>query len=143
RRAENAAHAARTAHRAPALTICPECSAVRMQGQPCPACGWRPRTKPRAVDIADGDLGEVDRQRRVHQHHVADDERRRFHRMLVGIARERGYKDGWAAYKFKEKFGAWPLDRFAEPLTPDDGMRAWVRSRQIAYAKSLGNRGAA
>ena len=26
------------------------------------------------------------------------------------IAAERGYKAGWAAHKFKEKFGTWPLD---------------------------------
>lgn len=143
RRAENAAHAARTAHRAPALTTCPECSAVRMQGAPCPVCGWRPRPKPRAVDIVDGDLGEVDRQRRIQQHAHSEDERHRFHRQLAAIAEERGYKAGWAAHKYREKFGQWPRARWVQPLPPDDATRAWVRSRQIAYAKSLGDRGAA
>jgi hypothetical protein len=32
----------------------------------------------------------------------------RWHGMLTSIARDRGYKLGRAAYKFKEKFGAFP-----------------------------------
>ena len=47
RRAENPVQAARSRHEAPGLTTCPECSAVRTSGQPCPACGWRPQPKPR------------------------------------------------------------------------------------------------
>jgi DNA repair protein RadD len=70
-------------------------------------------------------------------------ERRRFHRQLVWIAHERGYRDGWAAHKFKEKFGTWPQDRSVEPLEPDAAIRSWVRSRQIAYAKAMERSGAA
>ena len=55
--------------------------------------------------------------------------------MLVGIARQRGYQDGWASHKYREKFNIWPVSRYAQPLTPDDATLSWVRSRQIAYAK--------
>jgi DNA repair protein RadD len=133
RRAENKAHSARIQHRAPALTDCPECRAVRFEGQPCPACGWRPRPKAVAVDVIDGDLGRVERDRSV----VATAlDRRRFYSQLLYIASERGYQRGWAGHKFKEKFGAWPSWRYAEPLPPDDAVRSWVRSRQIAFAKA-------
>jgi hypothetical protein len=37
RRAENQVHSARGQYKAPALTTCPECSAVRLEGQPCPS----------------------------------------------------------------------------------------------------------
>ena len=54
----------------------------------------------------------------------------------MGIAAERGYKPGWAAYKFKEKFGMWPPIRNAKPMQPSQEVRAWVRSRDIAWAKA-------
>ena len=63
RRAENPAQASRALFRAPALTTCPECSAVRFEGRPCPACGWRPQPKAQPFDVVHGELGRADRQR--------------------------------------------------------------------------------
>ena len=40
------------------------------------------------------------------------------------------------AHKFRERFGVWPVRREVDPLAPSDEVRAWVRSRQIAYAKA-------
>ena len=131
------AQAARAARTMPALTTCPECGAVRMEGKPCPVCGWRPVPKPRGVDVAEGDLGRVDHMRRVSPQDWTSDERQSFHRQLVYIAAERGYKPGWASHKFKERFGTWPAERFPVPEPPDDATRRWVRSRQIAYARSM------
>ncbi len=57
--------------------------------------------------------------------------------MLTAICHERGHNRGWIAHKFKEKFGTWPawgVD--VEPITPSAEVRSWVRSRNIAYAKS-------
>ena len=133
KRAENRAHAARGAYGAPALVDCPECRAIRFQGQPCPACGWRPRPKAAAVDVIDGELGRVERNRTVAPQ-VLDQQR--FYGQLLYIANERGYQRGWAGHKFREKFGVWPSWRYAEPVPADDAVRAWVRSRQIAYAKA-------
>jgi DNA repair protein RadD len=140
RRAENKAHASRGKRGSPALVDCPECHAVRFQGQPCPACGWRPRSKPAAVEVAEGDLGRVERDRNVT---AVTHDRRRFYAMLLHIAGERGYQRGWAGHKFKEKFGAWPSWRFIDPLPADDEVRSWVRSRAIAYAKAMQKAGAA
>ena len=134
RRAENRAHSARDQHNhAPALTTCPECSAVRFEGNPCPACGWRVVKKPKPVEVADGELGEVERDRSIRAPHI---DRQAFHRQLAWIARERGYKPGWVAHKYREKFRDWPRMRSVEPMAPDAATRAWVRSRQIAFAKS-------
>jgi superfamily II DNA or RNA helicase len=136
RRSETPAQIARVKSRAPALTNCPECSAVRFEGQPCPACNWRPTRKAEAVDVADGELGLIDRQRvvKLPTRDIAD--KRRFHAQLLWIARERGYQPGWAGHKFKERFGAWPPERDVDPVAPDEAVRAWVRSRMIAYAKA-------
>jgi superfamily II DNA or RNA helicase len=61
-RADNPAHNARTKKRSiPGLTACPECSAIRVEGQPCTSCGWHPVAKPKPFLVADGELGEVGR----------------------------------------------------------------------------------
>jgi DNA repair protein RadD len=137
RRAELPAQKARASNRAPALVECPQCGAIRLEGRPCSSCGWRPRPRAETVEIADGELTAVDRKRRVVLTARLDDiERRRWHAELLFIAEERGYQRGWAAYKFKEKFGNWPDRRDVEPKTPSAEVRSWVRSRQIAYANA-------
>jgi DNA repair protein RadD len=141
RRATNPMQASRAQGHAPQLVTCPECSAIRFEGKPCPACGWMPKPKPRSVDVIDGELGRVERNRTVSATAL---DQRRFHGMLLYIAGERGYQRGWAAHKFKEKFGAWPSWRYAEPVPADDATRAWVRSRVIAFARAQAKqRGAA
>jgi DNA repair protein RadD len=138
--AVNATHQARLDHHAPGLTECPECHAVRLEGQPCGSCGWRPTQRPRFVDFADGELGEVDRRRQVHPTEWTLDEQMAFYRQLMGVARQRDRKPGWAAHKFREKFGGvfppWSWNNLG-PLSPCGAVLAWVRSRDIAYAKAM------
>jgi DNA repair protein RadD len=136
-RAENRAHSARTQYRAPTLTTCPECAAVRFEGNPCPVCNWRPKRKSEAVDVVDGELGQVERDRTVVARAFGGDEKLKFYRQLLYIAGERGYQRGWATHKFREKFGDWPAWRYSEPMPPDDAVRAWVRSRMISWARAM------
>jgi superfamily II DNA or RNA helicase len=111
RRAENKAHKARGTPHAPSLTTCPECSAVRFEGRPCPVCNWRPTPKSRSVEVADGELGWFARNRKANAAKFSPDDQRQFHRELTGIASARGYKPGWIAHKYREKFGTWPPAR--------------------------------
>jgi len=117
RRAENKQHKARQAGNMPGLVECKECGAARLQGQPCPACGWRPRPGAEWTEVIDGDLVPVDR-KSVKNKVWSTAERRRFHSQLVYIAGERGYQDGWHKHKYFEKFGQWPRG-FIEPVPPD------------------------
>jgi DNA repair protein RadD len=114
---------------------------VRFQGKPCPVCGWRPVAKPRHVEVEDGELGEVCRDRNAKSDWTAD-ERLAFYRQLMGIAQQRNHRFGWAAHKFKEKFGAFPPWSWndAQPVQPSAAVIAWVRSRNIAYAKAMAPR---
>ena len=138
RKVENVAQRARQAGKAPALCDCPECGAVRFEGQPCPACGWRPKPKPKAVTVVEGDLGRVDRARRADSAGWSDAAKRQFYAELLGYAAERNFKPGFAYYKFEEKFKAKPTWRNVAPLAPSLETRSWIRSRQIAYAKAKG-----
>jgi superfamily II DNA or RNA helicase len=123
----------------PALVDCPECHAVRLRGQQCVVCGWVPRTKGAAVDFIDGNLGLAQRDRRVIPTYTTEIERERFYWQLLGIAQRRGYSPGFAFYKYQEKFaGAKPPWSWKSlpPLDPEPHVEAWVRSRQIAFARA-------
>jgi hypothetical protein len=49
--------------------------------------------------------------------------------------RLKGYKDGWAAMKYKEKFGVFPKGFNVEPKAPTIDTLKWVKSRMIAFSK--------
>jgi hypothetical protein len=118
---------------------CKQCGGVRVAGEPCFHCGYLPAPPPRAVEFDDGELGLVDRQRRAQPNICEPAARERWHAMLLCIARERGYKPGWAAHKFKEKFGEFPAwGALPPPIPPTPEVRSWVRSRLIAFAKARG-----
>jgi superfamily II DNA or RNA helicase len=120
------------------LIECSQCSALRLGGQPCPACGFMPRRPAEYIRIQDGDLALV--QNRTTKPQVYDPATRaRWHAMLTAIANERSYKPGWVAHQYKQKFGAYPSwGSNPQPLAPSQEVRSWVRSRLIAYAKRQG-----
>ena len=138
RLAKNTTHATHSDdEHASRLLECTQCGALRVAGEPCGHCGFLPQRPPRAVTFEEGDLGEVGRDRRINPSLYDPELRNRWHAMLTHIAVERDYKPGWTAYKFKEKFGAWPpWGARPQPIEPTPEVRSWVRSRQIAYAKS-------
>ena len=111
---------------------CPSCKYLKPpKVRECPACGFmaEPQSK---VKEEDGELVEVTRKKAAATH----DEKQSWLSQLNWIARERGYTPGWASQTFKGKFGAFPhkLDKVAL-REPSHEVRAYVRSRLIAFAK--------
>jgi hypothetical protein len=92
------------------------------------------------MEVADGELGEVSRQRYVRANTYGPAEKTKFYSQLLYIGQQKGYKNGWAAHKHKERFGDWPASRYVPPIPPEPATLAWVRSRQIAYAKAVAAR---
>jgi superfamily II DNA or RNA helicase len=135
RKAQSPAHVTRLKRKSGGLLECSQCSALRLAGEPCPHCGFLPQRPARPIPIRDGELGLVTNGR-AHSTPADPETRQRWHSMLTHIARERGYKPGWIAHKYKEKFGAFPnWHANPDPIPPSPEVRSWVRSRQIAYAK--------
>ena len=132
-RAVNPVQTARALRQAPGLAECPECKAVRMQGSQCPVCGWRPQPKARSVVVADGELGEVGRNRTAKSAAYSDADKRLWHGALLYIANERAMRRpfnmrGWVYHKYSEKFGQPPPLDAPPGLPPSAEIRAWVRS---------------
>jgi superfamily II DNA or RNA helicase len=116
------------------LLECSQCSALRLGGKPCPACGFMPRRPAEFMATTAGELGLVERGKAKVHYDAA--EKTRWHCMLAGVAVERSYKPGWVAHKFREKFGDWPQSRTISPIKPTPEVLSWVRSRAIAFAKA-------
>jgi DNA repair protein RadD len=136
RRAESPAHTARLTSQISKLIECTQCGALRLGGQPCPHCGFLPHRPPRDVFVADGELGLVTNGR-ARGAGYDPETRARWHAMFRFIADERGYKSGWVAYKFKEKFGSFPpWGSTPAPIPPTPEVKSWVRSRMIAFARA-------
>lgn len=129
---------------APLPRLCDCCKAVMPRtAVVCEACGAVREAKS-AVDAVDGELVELGSGTRPEKREPTTEEKARFHAELKFIAEERGYAPGWAANKYREKFGVWPSGltvKLATPTPPSLKTKNWVRSRAIAFAKA--KRGAA
>jgi DNA repair protein RadD len=130
-------HAKRQSRRESSLIECSQCSTLRVGGLPCPNCGFLPKRPAEFVMPADGELGLVTGGKAKAPVY---DERARmeFFQRLRAVQQMRGYKKGWAAHKFKDKFGTFPPWSYNDlpPIAPTDAVLSWVRSRNIAYAKA-------
>jgi DNA repair protein RadD len=139
-RAKNSEHAPCEHRGVRRLVECTQCGALRKGGEACGHCGFQPKRRPDAIVFTEGELARVDRNSRTLVQSSDPNERMRWHAMLAHIATTRGYKPGWAAYKYKEKFGQWPASRHVTPIEPSREVLSWVRSRAVAYAKAMQGR---
>ena len=60
-----------------------------------------------------------------------------FYAGLLLHARNKGYKDGWAANQYRTRFSCWPnkVDKSIHLDTVPTEVQNWITSRNIAYAK--------
>lgn len=123
---------------------CPQCAAVvPARVSACVNCG-HVRRRVSHVLSEDGDLAEIShggrRGERVSvRDQLAAQGKEAIYGQLLWVMDRRGRSQGWAAHAYREIFGVWPRglprNRAYEP-TPL--LRSWIRSRDIAYARSRG-----
>jgi superfamily II DNA or RNA helicase len=115
------------------LLTCPECCCSFTGSRTCPECGYYFAPKGRIVQTLDGELVEIGQYLDRDQQGQLD-----FFLQLRAIAAEKGYKQGFAAHKFKERYGVFPPFAWNDhaPVTPSLETRRWFKSRQIAYLKA-------
>lgn len=115
---------------------CEDCSYMFTGTRECPRCGWEAPFSKRDVAMIDADLVRIGKYR-AEPLGAGWPTHELFWRMLKFVEADRGYKVGWAYYKFKDKAGV-PPDRAWEHLAvvpPTVRVANWIRSRNIAYAK--------
>lgn len=123
---------------------CPNCHALFVGTLTCPNCGTSmPSHYAKYLNTAEDDLAEIDRNKRRQNREWTTEQKAHFMGELLGYAKEKGRNEGWAAHKYKEKFGVWPnhvRDKgLVAPITPSAETRSWIKSRAIAWSHSNKN----
>jgi DNA repair protein RadD len=122
---------------------CRQCKCVYEGGAVCPACGWSPPPKVRPMTTGEGSLVEITRNA-VKASAMSKEERMHFFLELSGYAQMKGWKPGWAAYQYKERFGEWPEWKWKDHVDQHGGTEPslttarYVQSRMIAKRKASG-----
>lgn len=122
---------------------CEACTALFKRSlRACPECGWEvPVPKPRSPEVRPGQLTELEpgeRRKTSGPKPMSPAEKRVFHGELRAYAEHHGRNDKWVLANYRERTGEWPRGP-ADPVPWSMislGTLGWIRSRQIAYAKS-------
>jgi hypothetical protein len=115
---------------------CPKCAFLKPpKTRQCPVCGFIAEPVGE-VDQMEGELAELrrDGSRRTSEFTML--EKQQFYSELIGYAQEYGYKQGWAYWTYKDKFGVAPANTMnTRPEAPSPSTRSWIRHRNIVKAK--------
>ena len=115
--------------------LCPSCKFVLLPHEhDCPSCGFKFPPPVSDVVVADGALAELGPKGKRGKYER--DDKQAWWSGFLWIAKDRGYNQGWAAHKYKEAFGVWPRGLDDKPRFPDAMVFNYVKSRNIAWAKS-------
>ncbi len=116
--------------------LCHECK-IYFEGRiDCPGCHWRPEIKGKPVETIEAwltYLEETDPDKPLEnpQH---------WYLMLKchGYQQHMKNPDGWAAHKYREKFGKWPGPRWKSlaPIEPTSEVKQWIYEQKQKWLKS-------
>ena len=111
---------------------CPSCGGLWTSSTNiCDECGFEKVNPKEVVNVA-GEMLELDAKIRAK---YVDSER--FYSEVLYYAREKGFKEGWAAYKYKEKFEVFPPRAWSTSTGTPPSLETlnWIKSRAIKYNK--------
>jgi DNA repair protein RadD len=122
----------------PKMSECPECGA-EMAGVKCQNCGYViPITE--QIKTTNEMLEEYqDEEKKKHNKEFTKEQKQQFFSELLLHADMKGYSDGWAKHKYRERFGVWPNkyeQKRADWINPET--LRYIKHLQIKFAK--GNR---
>jgi len=117
----------------PVLRPCPVCT-TQMSGRRCKACGYE---LPVDAEIYTSNevLKKIERENMPTPEKFTTEDKERWYAELTAYAVLKGYRQGWAHYKFQEKFKVAPKGierRCANSVSLE--VRNWIESRNIANA---------
>ena len=96
----------------------------------CPQCGFKPE-KQSDVEMVDGELVELKRKKKENRE-LTMEQKAVFYGELIHYGMQKGYKSGWAANKYRERFSVWPNKvGGVGPLVPTPETLNWILSENI------------
>ncbi len=106
------------------------CAMIPPATRVCPACGAIPVVQNR-IAHEKGELVEVKAK------NPQKDEKQEFFSGLLYIAASRGFKPGWAANKYRVKYGVWPRGVVPVPRPPGVAVRKFDKEQRREYLAQL------
>jgi superfamily II DNA or RNA helicase len=115
---------------------CPKCYQL-MSGIVCKACGNA--LYARNTEVLDDGSDLVELGGKAANKTISREVKERFYGDLIMISREKGYKVGWAANKYKQRFGVWPnkISANVDFSSVSEDTRKWLKHDQIRWAKGM------
>lgn len=111
---------------------CTSCHYVKPAGvHQCPECGFTPARR-EDVETKAGKLTQISGGKAKADHAT----KQRFWSGLQWYREQRGYAEGWASNKYKERFGVWPRGMLNIARAPDAECANFVKAGMIRYAKA-------
>ncbi|KPH79339.1 DEAD/DEAH box helicase [Bosea vaviloviae] len=111
---------------------CGKCSFLKpAKVHQCPSCGFAP-VQVSSIACDDGQIDVLSHAKVK----AAAEQKRRFYAELTGYAEMHGKSPKWVLANYRAKFDEWPYRREVTPQNPSPETLGWVKSRQIAWAKS-------
>lgn len=124
---------------APKPHKCQNCHALIPAGRRnCPGCGEAFKPSRSSVHARDGELVLMspDDPREKQKAAKAPENKQQWYSEFLGLAKERGHSEGWAAHRFREKFKEWPNRLAKTPTMPGAKVLSFDKHCRIRYAKS-------
>jgi superfamily II DNA or RNA helicase len=125
---------------------CPGCGYLKLPKMAlCPACGFVAKVVSK-IEPEAGELRELKPKPKEARTFFDMEDKVKFMAELKRYAMQHGYKNGWATNQYRERLGVWPnhpsIKNVAPAMFVPPDTLSWIKSRQIAYAKSKrdGNR---
>ncbi len=114
---------------------CPSCRQLRpAHAHKCPGCGFTPvkQVRQNTVENLEGELAKFEGKKE----RFTPEQKRAFLAEVTWIAQTKGYKPGWAANKYRERFKVWPKGfGGVAPAEPTPETLSWIKASQIRWAK--------
>jgi len=130
---------------------CPNCAFLKPEKtHKCPKCGFESK-KQSDVEVIDGELKLIKCKKIEHKHDVPWKEapkwkptplherfgsKQQVYSELLYYCSEKGFKQGWAAMKYKDIFGKWPNNLANETKQTSMNLRNWIREENLKWKKS-------
>lgn len=119
-----------------AAFTCGECQYVFSGSQWCPECGAKMVRTGKYAEYLPAELVPLTQEEYdAIAHKPARSEKRSWYQQLVGLAREKGYSDGWVRNQYRDKWGDYPPRKASRlgPVEVTPEVRSWVRGKQLHH----------
>lgn len=115
------------------LVKCRVCNKVFKGMNKCPDCGTPLKTFGKRIEAIEAELKKINDEEKEDRI-----KKRLWFGMFKGYAIKKGYKDGWAFHKYKEKFKEEPGDfRYnTDAIEPNQEFKNYLKHLNIKWAKS-------